>query len=192
MWRRRCRAVMTDYLSQEPYPKPGQPTDLAGAFVIWWHRFVRHAAMRLDSAAEAEDAVSSAFTHAYEHRHRYDKDRATLGTWLTTIVRNEVTGRLRKRAHEGGVVGEVAETHASDDDLEALVLEREQGERLARNIARLPSRDQLIINLRFARGLTNRQIARELDANERTVSVWLLRALRRLKELMEEDGYDHC
>jgi len=183
---------MTDYLSPEPYPKPGQPTDLASAFVIWWHRFVRHAAMRLDSAAEAEDAVSSAFTHAYEHRHRYDKDRATLGTWLTTIVRNEVTGRLRKRAHEGGVVGEVAETYASDDDLEALVLEREQGERLARNIARLPSRDQLIINLRFARGLTNRQIARELDENERTVSVWLLRALRRLKELMEEDGYDHC
>ncbi|MDQ2784101.1 MAG: sigma-70 family RNA polymerase sigma factor [Chloroflexota bacterium] len=183
---------MTDYLSPEPCPTPGHPTDLASAFVIWWHRLVRHAAMRLGSTAEAEDAVSSAFMHAYEHRHRYDKDRATLGTWLTTIVRNEVTGRLRKRANEGRVVGDVAEASASSDDLEALILAREQAERLARNIARLPSRDQLIITLRFERGLTNRQIARELDGNERTVSVWLLRALRRLKELMEEDGDDHC
>ncbi len=178
---------MTDYLSQEPCPTPGHPTDLASAFVIWWHRLVRHAAMRLGSTAEAEDAVSSAFMHAYEHRHRYDKDRATLGTWLTTIVRNEVTGRLRKRANEGRVAGDVAEASASSDDLEALILMRERDERLARAIARLSEREQVIIDLRFAKGLTNREIARVLDANERTISVWLLRALRRLKVFLEED-----
>lgn len=64
----------------------------------------------------------------------------------------------------------------------------ERHDALAQALARLPVRDRQVLALRFGQGLTNREIARLLDANERTVSVWILRALRRLKPLVNVEG----
>ena len=156
-------------------------------FVAHWRHFVQTARGPLGSADEAEDAVSSAFARAYERRASFDARRALLPTWMAAIVRNEVIDRLRRRARLPMVGLAAAERLASSDDVEAAV---EQHEELAHALARLPARDRQLLALRFGQGLTNREIARLLDADERTVSVWILRALRRLKPLVnaEEDA----
>lgn len=50
----------------------------ARAFRDHWHRLVRNAHAALGSRDEAEDAVSSAFTRALDHRAAYDPARASL------------------------------------------------------------------------------------------------------------------
>lgn len=159
----------------------------ARAFAAHWRHFVRSARAPLGSADEAEDAVSAAFTRAFERRSSFDARRASLPTWLAAIVRNEVTDRLRRRARLPTMNLAAAEHLLSVEDVEAMVGQHEE---LAHALARLPARDRQLLALRFGQGLTNREIARLLGADERTVSVWLLRALRRLKPLVtpEEDG----
>jgi RNA polymerase sigma-70 factor (ECF subfamily) len=157
----------------------------ARLFVSHWHRFVRSARAPLGSADEAEDAVSAAFTRAFERRATFDARRASLPTWMAAIVRNEVIDRLRRRTRLPTADLAAAEQLASGGEIEATV---EQHEALAQALAQLPARDRQVLALRFGQGLTNREIARLLDADERTVSVWILRALRRLKPLVDVEG----
>src|SRR3546814_15478814 len=46
--------------------------------------------------AEAEDVVQEAYTHAFAGLSTF-RGESSLSTWLTRIVLNEATGRLRKR-----------------------------------------------------------------------------------------------
>lgn len=158
----------------------------AHVFAAHWHRFVRSARAPLGSADEAEDAVSTAFTRAYERRASFDARRASLPTWMAAIVRNEVMDRVRRRARLPMVGLAAAEQLASGEDIAATV---EQHDALAQALARLPARDRRVLVLRFGQGLTNREIARLLHADERTVSVWVLRALRRLKPMIDTEEY---
>ncbi|MGI8854823.1 MAG: RNA polymerase sigma factor [Thermomicrobiales bacterium] len=156
----------------------------ARLFTSHWHHFVRSARAPLGSADEAEDAVSTAFTRAFARRASFDARYASLPTWMATIVRNEVIDRLRRRARLPMVDLAAAERLASGEDGAATV---ELHDALAQALARLSARDRQVLALRFGQGLTNREIARLLDADERTVSVWILRALRRLKPLVNAE-----
>lgn len=156
----------------------------ARVFASHWRRFVRSACAPLGSADEAEDAVSTAFIRAYERRASFDARHASLPTRMAAIVHNEVIDRLRRRARLPLVGLAAAEQLTSGEDVAATV---ERHEALAQALARLPARDRQVLALRFGQGLTNREIARLLDADERTVSVWILRALRHLKPLINAE-----
>lgn len=159
------------------------------AFRTHWQRFVGRARASLGSTDDAEDAVSSAFTRALERHATYDPDRAPLPTWLAVIVRNEVTDRLRARARLHTADITAAERLAATDDVAAMAEDEEQRAWLRGALQRLPERDRRLLALRFGQGLTNRAIARLLDADEHTVSVWILRAMRRLKAMRESEEH---
>lgn len=156
----------------------------ANVFAAHWRHIVQSARAPLGSADEAEDAVSTAFTRAFAHRASFDARRASLPTWVAAIVRHEVIDRLRRRARLPMVGLAAAERLASGEDVAATVA---QHDALAQALTRLPARDRQVLALRFGQGLTNREIARLLDADERTVSVWVLRALRRLRPLIDTE-----
>lgn len=164
-----------------------QPEDeFTRAFRLHWGRFVGSAQAALGSRDEAEDAVSAAFARAYERRATFDAGRGSLAGWLAVIVRNEVTDRLRGRTRRPASPLAPGDEIASDEDVAATVERAETQARLMDALARLPDRDRQLIGWRFGHGLTNREIARRMGADERVVSVWMLRAMRRLKPLMEE------
>lgn len=161
--------------------------DVAHAFALWWRRWVQRATHALGSPDDAEDAVSTAFVRALERQGTYDPTRAPVAAWLTAIVRNEITDRQRARARMR-VVALTATAHEDDaHSPEAVAERREEWEWLATALARLPERDARVLALRFGQGLSNREIARLLDAKEHTVSVWILRAVRRLRTILKEE-----
>lgn len=161
--------------------------EVALAFAAWWRRWVGRATHALGSRDDAEDAVSSAFVRALERRQTYDPARAPVAAWLTAIVRNEITDRQRARTRSPSVALD-SDAHADDaESIEAAVERREEWAQLAAALAHLPERDAQIIALRFGQGLSNCEIARLLDAKEHTVSVWVLRAVRRLRTMLEEE-----
>ncbi len=65
---------------------------------------------------------------------------------------------------------------------EQAVVHREEIAQMLKCLSTLSSRQQEILSLRFAGRLTNREIARVLKMNERTVSVTILRSLRKLRQ----------
>jgi RNA polymerase sigma factor (sigma-70 family) len=55
-------------------------------------------------------------------------------------------------------------------------------------LAHLSERDREVISLKFAGRLGNKEIGQIMDLKEKTVSVVLLRAMRRLQQAVKEAG----
>ena len=135
---------------------------------------------------EAEDALQRVFVAA--HRHLCDgTEHVNLKPWLYTIARNRCLSMLRARR----------ETLALDDVREpsvdglALADEVELGEELKDllgDIARLPDDQARILRMRFHEGLSQTEIAARTGIPLGTVKTYMVRGLRRLRELMEEEG----
>jgi RNA polymerase sigma-70 factor (ECF subfamily) len=80
---------------------------------------------------------------------------------------------------------------SSDPSPETQVVQRETLIQLLRCLEHLSERDQEIISLKFAGKLRNKEIGEIMGMPEKTVSVVLLRAMRRLRqEIDQESAYE--
>jgi RNA polymerase sigma-70 factor (ECF subfamily) len=129
-------------------------------------------ARRLSDAADAEDAAQETLVRAHGHLDQYDAARP-FATWLFAIGKNvaanhAIARNRREARHRNGapVGGEAAEAPGND------LWRRAQ--------AVLTPDAYRMLWLRYARGLTVREIAAELDRSAVAVKVMLFRARRRL------------
>lgn len=151
------------------------------------YAYVRY---RVSDIAEAEDLSSEIMERAWTHYASYDPRKGTFSTWLFRIAHNTCVNYFRKRQRRGAHhldLGERMEDLAADGPTpEQAMVQREEVARLLRSLSILSARQREILSLRFAGRLTNREIARVLRMNERTVSVTILRSLRKLRRQLEE------
>jgi RNA polymerase sigma factor (sigma-70 family) len=136
-------------------------------------RLVAFLARRLPDAGDAEDVAQETFLRAFDHLERYDPARP-FATWLFTIGKNvaanHAVARGRRAAHELAATPEapVAEAPTAPDDL---------WERAAQVLG--PDAYRMLW-LRYAQGLSVREIASELHRSAVAIKVMLFRARRRL------------
>jgi len=130
-------------------------------------------ARRLASAADAEDVAQETFVRAYDHLAGYDPARP-FSTWLFAIAKNvaanHAVARTRRdaREHEGG-----RREPAVDERTDASGI----WQRAAAVLHPGPYR---VLWLRYAQGMTVREIAAELGRSSVAIKVMLFRARRRL------------
>ncbi len=77
--------------------------------------------------------------------------------------------------------------HDDSNTLEAAV-DRFEGKRAMDMLAQLSDTYREVLIMRYVDGLSPKEIAEALDESENTVSVRLHRALKKLKDLLENDG----
>lgn len=148
-------------------------------------RLVAFVARRLADPADAEDVAQETFLRAYDRLAQYDPSRP-FATWLFAIGKNVATNhaiaRSRRDARDRGsrpadgageVAAEVAAGAAIDDGAGASDLWQRARAILSPDAYRM-------LWLRYAQGLTVREVAAELDRSSVAVKVMLFRARRRL------------
>jgi RNA polymerase sigma-70 factor (ECF subfamily) len=141
----------------------------------------------LRDAATAEDVHQEVFLDVWRRGSAYDPERASLGTWIMLIARSRAIDHMRKRVPEPhdpqvpGVLGEEEDASSSPD----LLVERWA---MAVRVARLPDDQARILRMRFHEGLSQTEIAERTGIPLGTVKTYMVRGLRRLRELMEEEG----
>jgi RNA polymerase sigma-70 factor (ECF subfamily) len=140
-------------------------------------RLVAFLARRLADATDAEDVAQETFLRAYDHLDRYDPTRP-FATWLFAIGKNVATNhaiassRRDARDHGRQADGAVADGAVVDGAAATDVWRRAQ--------AILTPGAYRVLWLRYAQGLTVREIATELDRSSVAIKVMLFRARRRL------------
>ena len=156
-------------------------------------RLFRAAWSILKNRAEAEDAVQSAYLHAFAAIGEFE-GRSSLSTWLTRIVVNEALGRARAarrraaRLDADSIVDldlyrEKFMQGSMTADRPDGALAREQVRRLMEAaVARLPQEFRTVFVLREIEGLSVEETAEALDLVPATVKTRLLRARRRLQK----------
>ena len=133
--------------------------------------------------------MQDVFASVWRSAGRFDRSRASLGTWVVALARNRIVDAARARARRPLPGGEANETAAADENDPAALVERvDRAERVARAMASLPPAQLDAIQLSYFHGLTQREIAVRLQIPLGTVKSRMRLGLDRLAERLAEEG----
>lgn len=164
--------------------------DFAELFREYYPRVYNYLRYRVSTPDDAEDLISVIFEKAYSHRSQFDPGKGTFSTWLFRIAHNTLANFYRTRERRSA--------WEADDELpgdlivpegspETHLIRQEAITELLSGLDQLSERDRAVISLKFAGRLSNQDIGQIMELKEKTVSVVLLRAMRRLQHQLAEE-----
>ena len=142
------------------------------------YRYLRSRTARDDDTA---DLAATTFERALAGVHGYRPGSSGFRAWLLRIARNvAIDASRRRRATEP--IGITHGLALAEPGAEARVLEAERSRELRALVTALPDAQRDAIVLRYAAGLTAREIGAVIGKSEAATQKLLTRALARLKE----------
>lgn len=155
-------------------------------------RLYRYCLARVGNEADAEDLAEEIFIKAlraiggFEWRDLGASDRSPFGAWLFRIAHNHVASHHR-RASVRGPMSEVPEWIPDGNRGPAELAETQVTiEEVFRLVEELPEAQREVIRLRFGAGLNVAETAEALDKRQSNVKVLQHKAVKRLRQLLEE------
>lgn len=151
-------------------------------------------ANRVCGPSMAEEVTQEAFVQLWHHPERFDPERGTLRTYLTTIayykavdvVRSEQNRRTRERR-----INYTAEfPTATLSEIELSLVEREESDRIADAVRQLPRREREAVVTAFFGHCSYREAARMLGQAEGTTKSRIRSGLRRLGVALADSSLD--
>ncbi len=143
---------------------------------------------RIGNHHDAEDLTEQTFLQAYRHFERAQRESngRPLRPWLIRIAHNLASNYHRDRSRRPQTALEHADPISHPHDTEQVVEGREELRSVIAGLDQLPEdrRDALV--MRFALGMSNREIARALGRTDGATKVLIHRAIRQLEEQLEE------
>jgi RNA polymerase sigma-70 factor (ECF subfamily) len=165
----------------------GREDGLAGLYDLYGRRAYGLALRILRDEALAENAVQDAFLTAWRSAAAYSRERGAPSTWILTIVHRRAVDIVRReQRRRADVLEDYAEP--SDDSTEETVLARAESARVRRALAQLAPAERGLLELAYYGGLTQSEIAAELDLPLGTIKSRTFKALSRLRSLLEDGG----
>ena len=165
-----------------------QRADFAQVYREYVTRVYRYVYARVGNKEDAEDVTAQVFFEALERWPSY-REQGKVAAWLFTIARRRVADyHRRRRASTSLKVLPPPDDPATPWEA---VEHREEMEHLARLVGQLSEEEQEMLRLRFAAGLTYREIAHILGKKEGAVKMAFHRLIRRLAR-MWEDTYERA
>ena len=150
-------------------------------------RLYRVAYYILESQEDAEDAVQDLFTRLWKLRGTLGniKNPAAFGI---TSIRNICLDRIRSRS-ASRTISPAPESFGSlpdpDADLDRVIIDRENMGKIRTCMARLPSKQRKVLEMRVFEDLPFNEIASRTGMSEVNVRVKLSNARKNLKRMME-------
>ena len=142
----------------------------------------------LRDSGRAEDVTQEVFTTLWTEAHRYDPAVGRFAPWLYRIARNRAIDMLRKFRREvlpdELIIFDLLLGPAGDSPSEA-VLQRHDALRVRAALREIPDEQRRLLELAYFGGLTQSQMAEELDLPLGTVKTRVRTGLRRLRALLE-------
>jgi RNA polymerase sigma-70 factor (ECF subfamily) len=168
------------------------PAALATLYDHYFPVVYKYVLFRVCDAQLADDLVSQIFERMLNDLTRYRPGQAPFGAWLFGIARHVVGDHYRsqKRRHWLSL-DNIFNLPSNDPAPEEITLKNEQGENLLRSLAKLANRDRDLIGLKFASGLTNREISKLTQLSEANVGIILYRAMKKLRIELEKEEVNH-
>jgi RNA polymerase sigma factor (sigma-70 family) len=143
----------------------------------------------LQDATLAEDAVQEAFLQIWRGAGSYRPERAKASTWLLTFVHRRAVDLVRREQRRRTVqLDPLPEPSGSGADEEVVALSRREIVQDA--LRRLPAEQREAIELAYYGGLTQSELAAQLDQPLGTIKSRMFTGLQRLRVLLVEAGYE--
>jgi RNA polymerase sigma-70 factor (ECF subfamily) len=159
-----------------------------------YSRIVYGLALRiLTSPEHAEDVVQETFWRVWSRAVTFQGTGASFAPWLFGIARNHCIDELRRRqsrpvARSGDDSDLLLAIPDNQPSVDALTWEGERRRLITSALADLPNDQREVIELAYFRGLSQREIAEQLNNPLGTVKTRVRLALQKLKGLLQHQG----
>jgi RNA polymerase sigma-70 factor (ECF subfamily) len=159
---------------------------LREAFLAHGGELFGFARRSLNSTENAEDAVQETFSRAWRSRSRFDPSLGSLRTWLFTIERRVILDISAKRMKNATFPLDGTNEPVGDDQVERAML----GWQMESALQRLDAEHRMVVTELYFNGRSGREVAELFGLPEGTVRSRAFYALRMLRLLLEESGWD--
>lgn len=141
----------------------------------------------LNDSAEAQDIVQDVFLQLWNKAAVYETNRGSVFAWAATLTRNRAIDRLRMRKRRAEIIAEsAAEIHEvapSSSGADNLWLQEQAGA-VRTALTTLAPEQKAAIELAFFTGLTQQEIAAQLNEPLGTIKARIRRGLLKLREAL--------
>jgi RNA polymerase sigma-70 factor (ECF subfamily) len=141
----------------------------------------------------AQDAVQDGFLCVWKSRASYRPEQGTVAAWLLTVIRYRAIDIARshskhaaRRASDDQLVG-----HSAVDDPLAIVIKRDDAQRLQQSLAMLPETQAEVIALAYYGQLSHAEIAAQLGLCAGTVKGRMRLGLHKLRADIKDSTPNH-
>lgn len=160
------------------------------AYDIYLPKIYNYVYYRVGDEITAEDITSEVFERALTRLHTYRADRGAFSTWLFRIAHNLVANHLRDKSRrpETRSLETLPTLALSNPSPEEMVIKAEQLRQVQACMRELSEQQQEVLALKFGAGLSYKEIGKAMKITPTYVGVLLHRAVRDLREALEEKG----
>lgn len=134
----------------------------------------------------ADELVQEAMVIVWRKAASFDASRATVSTWLFTIIRNKTIDRVRREKRPDFALADALQSDTPVEQPDSSVLLQEDILGLDKAITSLPEEQRALIQKAFYEDKSHRQIAEETGVPLGTVKSRIRLALSRLRQLVLE------
>lgn len=140
---------------------------------------------------DAEDVLQETFVYAFKNLHRYDRNKAAFKTWLYTIAVSRCRNTYRRKRFPMIDIAQLIHWDLpapKSETPEAVVTQRESIEAVQDALVKLSPILREAIVLRYAHGLTYREMADVMDCPQKTAESRVRLAHDKLKDVLNPIG----
>lgn len=138
---------------------------------------------------DVEDVVEDVFVRVWENIDKYVPGEHPFSSWLFRIAHNLVVDHYRKtRKHISLRENLPKHIIQSDDDPADWASTRINQAFIRESLVDLKESYQQVLVLKYLSGFSNKEIAEIMDSNEGNVRILQYRALKALREILEDRG----
>jgi len=131
---------------------------------------------------DAIEVLNSGFYKVFKNIRQYNPDKASLYTWIRTIIINNCLDFIRVK--EKNIKAEELDK-AEEIELEPEIISKMKSVDLLEMIRQLPTATQTVFNLYVIEGYTHKEIGQRVGISEGTSKWHLSEARKILKQLIQ-------
>lgn len=139
---------------------------------------------------DVEDLVQDTFMIAMTKMPQF-KGKSNPKTWLISIARNIVIDKYRRGKVWNKIRHLITREHEAINKIEGQLLANQENIQLYKAINKLAPRSKELVILRGILDLPSKEVSELLKTSVNNVNVMYHRSLKKLKELLEEEGVTH-
>ncbi len=131
---------------------------------------------------DAAEVLNDGFLKVFKNIHQYDAAKASIATWIRTIMIHVAIDFLRKKQIH---YADKELTGSEEPGIQNEVVSRIDADMLLLMIRQLPAATQLVFNLYNVDGFSHKEIASLLNISEGTSRWHLSEARKQLKQTLQ-------
>lgn len=157
------------------------PARFAELYELYFERVYAYIVRRVQDRAETEDLTADVFHRALANLQRFEWREIPFAAWLFRIAANLIADRRQQSGREIADDEAIGAAQVSPSEIE----EVERRAMLFRLVATLPAEQKRVVELRFVKEKSIKEVAREMRKTEGAVKQLQFRALSSLRARME-------